>query len=60
MPSLSPTTDLEGLGGLVDIRARLRERRQAARGEGDARQRSGRDEVGLGGFRVKKEGKNGK
>ena len=40
--ALAAVAELEGQGGLADIRARLRERRQAARGEGAARQGSGR------------------
>ena len=42
--ALTAAAELEGLGGeLADIRARLRERRQAARGEGGARRKSGWD-----------------
>lgn len=37
---------MEGPGELADIRARLRERRETARGEGAARQRPGRANVG--------------
>jgi hypothetical protein len=43
--ALAAAAELEGRGELADIRARLRERRQAARGEGGARRRSGRDGV---------------
>jgi len=53
----------EDLGELADIRARLRERREAARGEGrsTAEILAGRGwGGGWGVFRVKKEGKNGK
>ena len=40
--ALAVVAELEGLGERADIWVRLRERRQAARGEGGARQRSGR------------------
>ena len=59
--ALIAASKLEGLEDLADIRARLREKREAAKAEAAALQSSGRARVeDLSVFRVKKETKKGK
>lgn len=55
--ALAAAAELEGQEELADIRVRMQERRQAARGEGGSPRRSGRVGWRTGFFKLKKDGK---